>query len=80
MLSTTYECEPDNPNLALFKYDRNEPERLSFLGDVNQKTGKREELCIHNFLSSTIKVAPTCTDYLLYPSGELNETYFHEVV
>ena len=78
-LSTSYDCEPDNPNLALFKYDQNKPQRLSFLGDVNKTTGEREELCIRNFLVSTIQVEPTCTDDLLYPNGEVSETYFQEL-
>jgi len=78
MLITSDKCEKDNPALALFKYDNNKPERLSFLGDVNPNTGNREEWRICHWLSGSIHVAPKC---VYYPnSGLVGETFFHEVV
>ncbi len=78
-LSTSYECEHDNPNLALFKYDKNKPQRLSFLGDIDMKTGKREERCIRNFFANSIQVEPTCTDDSVSTEW-IYETQFHEVI
>jgi hypothetical protein len=43
MLSASYECERDNPSVAVFKFDKNKPQRLSFVVDVDTKTGKQEE-------------------------------------
>jgi hypothetical protein len=42
-LSVSDECEHDDPDLALFKYDKNKPQRLSFLRDIDVNIGKREE-------------------------------------
>lgn len=78
-LSTSYDCERDSPNLAFFKYDNDNPRRLSFLGDFNNKTGQREELCIRNYLSMSIQVASTCTDPPRYSDYELYAAYFHEI-
>lgn len=77
-LSASHECEHDNPNLALFEYDKNKPQRLSFLGDIDMKTGKREKSCIRSFFASTIQVEPTCNDDS-DPDAAF-ETYFHEVI
>ncbi len=62
-LISSDECERDNPDLALFKYDKRKPQRLSFLGDVDVNTGNREEWCIHHWYANTIQVAPMCVFY-----------------
>jgi len=78
-LSVSDECERNNPDLALFKYDKNKPQRLSFLGDIDINTGKREEWCIRHWLASVIQVAPTCIFYPDHPNY-VAEVFFHEVI
>jgi hypothetical protein len=74
-LVTSYDCERDNPNLALFKYDKNKSQRLSYLADIDMKTGKRAEWCIRNFSDGTIQV-----DVLCSPFEYVGETYFREAI
>jgi len=74
-LTTSYDCVHDHPNLALFKYDKNKPQRLTYLADVNMKTGKREEWCIRTYLDGTIQVHPVC-----HSPRFAYETFFHEFV
>jgi len=79
VLITSDECELDNPALALFKYDKKKPQRLSFFGHVDPKTGNREEWCIRHWFSRSIQVAPTCVYYSDLPEI-VAETFFHEIV
>jgi hypothetical protein len=72
-LTTSYDCERDNPNLALFKYDKNKRQRLTYLTDVNMKTGKREEWCIRTCIDDTIQVYPVCESL-----GFAYETFIRE--
>jgi hypothetical protein len=77
VLVSSDECEYDNPNLALFKYDKNKPQRLSYLNvDVNRS--KKEEWCIRQYFASDVRVAPTC---ILYPDDLefVDEANFHEI-
>jgi hypothetical protein len=61
--------------LAFFKYDKDKAQRLSYLADIDVKTGKREEWCIRNFLDGTIQVHPVCNSLPL-----ARESFFHEVI
>ena len=72
-LRTSDDCERSNPNLALFKYDKNKPQRLSYLADVDVNTGKRAEWCIRTYLDGSIQVHPVCNTTL-----PTRETIFHE--
>ena len=79
-LSTSYECKNDNPNLAVFKYDKNKPQRLSFVANsVDMKTGGREEYCVRNYFASTIQVEPNCDEHP-YADEMIYEAYFHEFI
>ena len=78
VLRSSDECEYDSPNLALFKYDKNKPQRLSYLGSVDVNKSKTEEWCIRQYFASNIRVAPKC---ILYPDEPefVNEANFHEI-
>jgi len=68
-------CDRNDPNMAFFKYDKNKPERLSYLADVDAKTGKREEWYICISMGGILIVHSNCIrpDYSNPPS-------FHEIV
>lgn len=74
-LTTSYHCDRNNPNLATFKYDKNKPQRLSYLAGVNVKTGKQDEWCICTFMGSILYVHPDC--HLREYKGE---AFFREIV
>jgi hypothetical protein len=48
-LTTGYECEHDDTNVARFKFNKNRPQRLSFIENVDPKTDKQEEWRIRNW-------------------------------
>ncbi|CAF5112255.1 unnamed protein product, partial [Rotaria sp. Silwood1] len=75
VLSTSYDCEPDNPNLAFFKYDKDKAQRLSYLANIDVKTGRREEWCIRSSIGGTIQVHPVCNFSIF-----AGESFFHEVI
>jgi hypothetical protein len=76
-LITSYECEITNPNVAFFTYDKNKPQRLSFL-ETDPNTNKTEEWCIRSYYASSIQVVPKCGfDPLL--EYQPPEAFFHEV-
>jgi hypothetical protein len=77
-LSSSDKCDRDNPALALFKYDKNKPQRLSFLAGVNVNTGHMEEWCIRKYYASTVQVAPKCELESVSPYW-VGEAFFHEV-
>ncbi len=78
VLIVSDECEYDNPNLAIFKYDKNKSQRLSYLRNVDVNTGKKEEWCIRQYFASNVRVAPTC---ILYPDDPefVDGADFHEI-
>ncbi|CAF1235601.1 unnamed protein product [Rotaria magnacalcarata] len=53
------QCETNNSNVAVFKYDKNKFEGLVFLQDVNSAMATTEEWCIGT-LAGTIEVKPKC--------------------
>lgn len=56
---TSDQCDTNNTNVALFKYDKNQPQQLVFLQDFNSTTGEVEEWCIGNS-NNSIQVMPEC--------------------
>jgi len=79
-LSASHECERDDPSVARFKFDKNNPHRLSFMGDIDTKTGKQEEWCIRNWVGSLLEVLPRCDSYNPFTNFTLHEVYFQEIV
>jgi len=78
MLSVSKQCERDNPDLALFKYDKNKQQRLSFIGNANKNVSHIEEWCIRQWYASVIQVASTCGMKSASPNW-VAEAFFHEV-
>jgi len=76
-LITTCECDANNSNATIFKYDINKPQRLTFLVD-DPKTGKPEEFCIRQRQWSGIHVTHKCDFDPLLTTQDL-EPFFHEV-
>ena len=74
------ECEHDDPTVALFEFDKNRPQRLSFMGDMDANTGKQGEWCIRNLLGSDLEVAPSCDGHNPFKSVHMDEIYFQRVV
>ena len=70
-------CDHADPTLALFKYDKNKPQRLSFL-HVNSSTGHMEEWCVRKHYASNIQVVPEC-DWKATLSHWVGEAFFHEI-
>jgi hypothetical protein len=79
-LTTGYECEHDDPDVARFKFNKNRPNRLSFIENVDQKTGKQEEWCIRNWIGDQLQVVPDCDGNNPFSNFELPEVYFLEIV
>jgi len=75
-LITSYECDINNPNVAHFEYDKNQPQRLTFLED-DPKTSKKEEWCIRQRWDE-IEMVPICnSDPLLF--YQETQPFFHEI-
>jgi len=75
-LITTRACETNKSNVPLFKYDKNKPQRLTFL-ENDPTIGKKEEWCIRGD-GSFIQVMPK-SDVDPVTSYEF-EPIFHEVL
>jgi hypothetical protein len=76
-LITTSQCDANNSNVAIFKYDINKPQRLTFLAD-DPKTGKIDEWCISGWAFSGIQVTHKC-DFDPLLTYQDREPFFHEV-
>lgn len=76
-LTVSDKCDRGDPTLALFKYDKNKPQRLSFL-HVNSTTGHMEEWCVRKYYASTIQVVPEC-GWKATLSSFVGEALFHEI-
>jgi len=61
--------------MAFLKYDKNKPERLSYLADVDVKTGKREEWHICTTTGGSLAVYSNCTS-----PGYVDRILFRELV
>jgi hypothetical protein len=79
-LTTSYECKHDDPNVARFKFNRNRPQRLSFIANVDSEPEKQEEWCIREWLGSQIQVVPDCDGNNPFSTLKMFEVYFLEVV
>lgn len=77
-LTTGHECEYDNPNVAHFKLNKNRPQRLSFIANVDLKTDKQEEWCIRNWVGYQLQVTPDCNSNNPFTTLQLPEVYFIE--
>jgi hypothetical protein len=79
-LTTGYECEHDDPDVAHFKLNKDRPQRLSFIGNIDPKTGKHEEWCIREWAASRLEVVPDCKANNPFTSYQMTEMYFLEIV
>jgi hypothetical protein len=79
-LTTGYECEHNDPNVARFKFNKTRPQRLSSIANVDPKTDKQEEWCSRNWAESQIQVAPDCNGNNPFTNFQLPEIYFLEIV
>jgi hypothetical protein len=79
-LTTGYECEHDDPNVARFKFNKDRPQRLSFIGNFDSKTGKQEEWCIRDWIGNKLQVVPDCNGDNPFTSYQMFEIYFLEIV
>lgn len=79
-LTTGHECEYNDSNVALFKFNTNRPDRLSYIASIDPNTGKQEEWCIREWLGSHIHVVPDSADHKLFSWVRLFEVYFLEIV
>jgi hypothetical protein len=70
----------DDPNVARFKFNRNRPQRLSFIANVDSEPEKQEEWCIREWLGSQIQVVPDCDGNNPFSTLKMFEVYFLEVV
>ena len=58
-LGVSDKCDRGDPTLNLFKYDKNKPQRLSFL-HINSSTGRTEGWGVPKFYASNIQVMSEC--------------------
>lgn len=79
-MTTGYECEHGDPDVAWFKFNKKRPQRLSYIENLDPKTGKQEEWCIRNWLGSQLQVVPDCDGNNPFSHFALPELYFLEVV
>jgi hypothetical protein len=74
VLITTCECDT---NMAIFKYDKNKPQRLTFVAEDRQ-TGKKDEWCLRQWAYSGIHVTSKC-DFDPVAKYQDIEPIFHEL-
>lgn len=79
-MTTSYECDRDDPNVARFKLDKKRPQRLSFIPNVGSGTEKQEEWCIREWVGSQIQVVPDCDGNNPFATLKMFEVYFFEVI
>lgn len=78
-LTTGHECDPNNPNAAHFKRNKNRPRRLSFLANYDPKDDKEEEWCIRNCIGRQIQVTPDSDGHNPFTNFTAPQVYFMDI-